>query len=335
MSNTSIAPKDKFFKTMDSVVLYLFILGYVYLFVYLIPWIEILGKDWTDISNYTFRIEYLARGGEEQGITGFISLLFSEYIWKVILLGIGEFFQDYREGLYLVSYVALLLYALFTFKRVHFLLAIALMINPMFVDLIMGQIRIALAFPILLLAFHYRIYRRFSILLILIALFIHTATILFLGIYFLLKIIDYYTEHRSLYFVSLGLGVAMALFIKYGVIFLLSIVGDRRAAYADSYQSSSLTFSLPWLIIALLLTWKANFESKEERLITAFSVLMISLFFTVSALGLYGQRYVAISIPLIIIAIGFMPKHFRHWTWAYLFFYQFLQWKYRVVLTII
>ncbi len=328
--------RNAFTHPLDRVVVYLFIFGFGYIYVHMIPWVEIFGEDWKDISRYLFRIAYLARGGEEREYSG-ISVLFSEILWKEILLWINQFFESHREGLFFCSYLALVFYSLFTFRRVNILLALVFFFNPMFIDLILGQIRMALAFSLLLWAYGMRERRVIFFMLLSVSVMIHTGTLLFMGIYLVLKKMDERYGKEIFYKLSLIFGILFAFFIKYGLILILFIVGDRRAdSYASgSIASSSMAFSLTWFMVALLLAFEADYEHEEQRMIVGFSIVMMSLMFSLSTLHLYGQRYVAISVPLIIISIGYLPKPLKQWTLIYLFIYQFLQWKYRLVLTII
>lgn len=334
MSSPLSTPRDAFFKSLDEALFYLFIFAFSYLFVYTIPWVELFGEDWVDVGRYLFRIEYLERGGEEREYTGF-SILFSEFIWKGILLAIAAFYADHRDGIYLVSYVSLLLYSVFTFRRINILLAIVFFFNPMFVDLIMGQNRMALAFPVLLLAYSVRQRATLAWSLLVVAVFIHTGTLIFIVIYFTLKYFEKRLAYKKLYLTAMSLGIFIALMLKYAVIALLAVVGDRRANNDGGVDTSSLLFSFPWLIIVFMFLWKGETDKEEGRIVIGFSIVTMVLLFVTSALNVYGQRFVAVSIPLIVIAISYLPKHFRHWTWGYLFLYQFLQWKYRAVYTIL
>ena len=176
------------FKQIDMILLFLLILSYAYFFVYIIPWIDILGKDFSDIRNYMERIEYLNQGLPEREFHG-ISILFSEYLWKYISIAIGRFFNDYRAGLYLVSFISISLYSFFTFRRVNIILVSLLLITPMFIDLVMGQLRMSIAFPLLLVGYELR-GKTISLIPILTAIFIHSASFIFITVYFILKYIE-------------------------------------------------------------------------------------------------------------------------------------------------
>ena len=321
------------FKQIDMILLFLLILSYAYFFVYIIPWIDILGKDFSDIRNYMERIEYLNQGLPEREFHG-ISILFSEYLWKYISIAIGRFFNDYRAGLYLVSFISISLYSFFTFRRVNIILVSLLLITPMFIDLVMGQLRMSIAFPLLLVGYELR-GKTISLIPILTAIFIHSASFIFITVYFILKYIEREFPLESLYRNGMILALFMAFFMKYGVDIILIAVGSPKANYNSIIEATSISYSLLWFLLALVLILKAPIQDIEERIIISFSVTMMSFFFFASVFGVYGQRYVAISIPLIIISINYLPKHYKQAIFVTFLLYQFLQFKYWLTLILI
>jgi hypothetical protein len=325
--------RETFFNAMDHILLFLLVIGYAYFFIYTIEWVEIIGHDFADMRNYLERIEYLRRGLPEREFSG-IGLIFSEYLWKFITIMIGLFFDDHRAGLYLVSFTSLSLYTFFTFRRVNIVLAAALLLTPMFVDLILGQVRMSLAFPTLLMAYELRT-KKISFLILVIAVFIHTGTLIFIGTYFILKYIENRFEPEKLYQYSMLWAFIMVIIMKYGIDIILIAVGSPKADYASLIEASSISYSLPWFILALILVFKASYETMEERMIIAFSVTMMSFFLFASVFGVYGQRYVAVSIPLIIISLSYLPRHYKQGTILALILYQFLQYKYWFSMTLV
>ncbi len=300
-----------------------------FFYVYTIGWSDF--HTFPDINNYIYRIEYLANGGEESVHRG-ISYFFSEPVWKYLLQSIANIFnQDsYLNGFYLTAFFSLFIYAYFTFQRIHPILAIIFFLNPMFIDLIMGQTRIALSFSLLLLAFQYKNkVLLFSILLVVCATLIHTTALLFVGIYVLLIFLYSKFNERSYYTTAFLLSIAIPVFLRYIAPIILSAVGDRRFN-VTAYGSSSLTYALIWLIISLILvTFSNNYiKSKNQSIIIGYAIVMTGLFFFSSLMGLYGQRFVALSIPLIIISINYLPKYYREMTFIALGLYLEIQWIY-------
>ena len=310
---------------------YLLIILYSYIFVYLLPWEDI--KIFSDIENYLSRILYLSRGGEERTFSG-LSILSGEGLWKFILLNIAHSGYDYKEFLYFISFISLSIYAFFTIKRVNIILILVFFLNPMFIDLIMGQIRIALAFSLLLIAYEMKS-KKIALALLFSAIFIHTAALLIIGIYFILFRMSLLFRTRKYFLYSIIFALIVSLFLKYGIDILLVGLDDKRVNYSSVIKASSISYSLFWFLITLILVLKAKFGNEKNNIIIAFSIVMMSIFFFSSLIGSYGQRYVAISIPLIVISINYLPKYYREGTFILFGIYQLLQliyWtKYQII----
>jgi len=328
MTRDYFRPKD-----IDIFAQWLLILSFAYFFVYFISWTGILGKEFVDILNYLHRIDYLHHGGDEMAYTG-IKWVLSEPLWRWIVIGIGENFTNPRMALYLVSFVALLLYGNFLFRRVEFYVGIIFLFNPMFVNLIVEQVRIALAFSLVVFAYDMP-FKKLSVPLLIMAFLIHASMPIFLGIYFILYKLNSWVEPKKYYLYALFTALFIALFMKYGLDLILTAIGDRHAGYGDIIDASSIAFSIVWFMIAMMLSIKADFQDSKNRILVAYAITIMSFFFFASALDIYGQRYVAVSIPIIIVAISYLPKHYKQATYVALFAYNMLMFKYWLELTII
>jgi hypothetical protein len=195
-----------------------------------------------------------------------------------------------------------------------------LLLNPMIIDMIIAQIRIALAFGLILMAYDLRS-RWGSALLIVVAFLIHASMPVFLGIYYILYYLNGEIKAKKIYLVSLALAIILALFMKYGIDTILNLIGDRHAGYEDVIKGSTLSYSLVWIIIAMILATFALYENDEERIIIAYAITIMSFYFFASALGIFGKRYVTVTMPFIIIAIGYLPKHYKQGTYLLLFLF--------------
>jgi hypothetical protein len=80
--------------------------------------------------------------------------------------------------------------------------------------------------------------------------------------------------------------------------------------------------------MALVIAPFATFEHDRERIIAGYAITMMSFFFFSSLLGMFAQRYVALTIPLIIVSVGYLPKHIKQATYTGFFFYNLLQFSY-------
>ena len=322
----------------NSYLRYILALIFATLFVYVIPWVELFGEEFHDIPFYITRIIYLKAGGDEAVYSG-IGWFFSEPLWKGIIIAIGNIFEDYRDVLYGISFFIVFVYTSFLIKRVEFYVAMIFLFNPMMVHLFIEQIRIAFAFSLVLIAYEiYRINRAslyFALLLLLIAPLIHTAIFVFYAIYAVLYYADSRVEDKKYYLVSIGIALFIALFMKYGANIVLMMVGDRRANYEKVIESSSIAYSIAWFIISWILAAFAEFKEHQSRIVVAYAITVMTFFFFSSVLNMFAARFVAVIMPFIIIAISYLPKHFKQGTYLFLLAYNLYSFKYWLKLTLI
>ena len=299
-----------------------------FVFVYLFHWTDMIGREFWDIGNYMSRIAYLARDGNEASLS-ILQWMFEEPLWKSMVIFIGNVVDaaHYRSALYFISFMALFLYGSFFFRRIEYYIIIVLFFNPLMVNLFIEQIRSALAFSLLLVAYDLSS-RRATIFIIITAFLIHASMLIFVLIYFMLKKLNSVVEARKYYLVILGISILMAFFMRYGLDFILQIMGNRHAGYNEYAKGSSLAFSTFWFLLALVLSIFSNFENEEERLTIAYSILILNFFFFTSIFGGFAQRYVSLSFPIVIIAISYLPKHFKQVTYMALFAYSLLMFRY-------
>lgn len=301
-------------------------IGFSFLFVYVIPWDDL--KDFNDIENYINRMIYINDGGTEQVYTG-ISIISSELVWKLILVNLSsiEVFEDnYRAVLYLISFVSLFIYSQFSFKRVAPIIFVLLAFNPLFMHLIIEQVRIALAFSLLLLVYENRDIN-WIYLLIPICILIHTAVLLLVFLHFVSQYIIKNSNKNKVYLRVLIISFIIAIFLKFGADYVLAFLGDRRVNYSS--EGSSLLFSTIWIIYAIILVIHCNRNNTDLMRIASYSILMMGLFFASSLIGSYGQRYIALSIPMIIISLnGIRNYNVKYMSFFVLGLYNIVSWFY-------
>ena len=61
----------------------------------------------------------------------------------------------------------------------------------------------------------------------------------------------------------------------------------------------------------------------------------MGFYFFASALGIFAVRYVTVIMPIIILAIGYLPKHFKQGTYLFLLAYNIYSFKYWLQLSIL
>ena len=315
----------------DRVSNWIFSLLYAYIFIYLIPWTEFYGKELADIHAYMARIIYLHRGGNEAFYTG-INWILSEPIWKEVILFIGDYTTDYRGALYFISAVTVFIYISFLLKRVEWYIAMIFLVNPMMVDLFLAQMRSALAFGIVLMAYDLSLRENRSkivpLILLLVALMIHASMPLFYLFFFLLYYYNSRVEDYKYYFIALIFGILIAFFMKYGVTTILALIGDRHAGFDEYIKGSSIAYSISWMIIAFIIGTFGDFSDRRQRILVAYAIMIMSYFFFSSVLGVFAARYVALVMPLIIVSISYLPIHIKQGTYLFLLLYNIYAFKY-------
>jgi len=308
---------------------YLFVsLIYSIIFVYIIPWTELKNEEFIDLFNYTDRIIYLSNGGREREFFG-ISFLFSEVIWKYILIYMTMLIKDPWIIVSVISFISLFIYTYIVLKKTNNYFLLILLFNPMFIELIMGQIRIAFAFALFLIAYELLISNRLKILsysLIIIIPLIHTAMLIIIAVFSYIYFFNSYFKNIKYYYIwAIISALLLSLLLKYGADILLLNVGDKRANYSQIIEASSIKYSFFWFILSILVFMFSTTIRKEENNIIIFSLIMMSIFFFSSLIGAYGQRYVAIAIPLILICISFFKQKYQVYLYSLIFIYLLLQ----------
>ena len=317
---------------------YILALLFATVFVYVIPWVELFGEEFHDIHNYVKRIVYLKQGGDEAIHHG-VGWLFSEPLWKEMILFTGNYLEDYRAVIYGLSFIIAFSYSAFLLKRVEFYIAMIFLFNPMMVHLFMEQVRISLAFSLVLWVYSIReednsaLY--FPLLLLILAPLIHSAILVFYFVYAVLEYLDRRVEDKKYYLIAIGTALFMALFMKYGANIILMMVGDRRANYGKIIESSSISFSIAWFIIAWIVATFAEFQERQSRVVVAYAITMMCFFFFSSLLNMFASRYVAVIMPFVIISISYLPKHIKQGTYLFLLAYNIFSFKYWLKLSII
>jgi hypothetical protein len=304
-------------------------------FVYIIPWVEIKGAEFTDLINYTNRMLYLLQGGTEREYNG-ISILSSEILWKYLLIYLATIFKDPYNGIYLISAISLFIYTFIILKETNNFYYLILLFNPMFIQLIMDQVRIAFAFSLFLLAYELIMTNKFKIiayLIIIISPLIHTAMIIIISVFLLIYSFNKYFYNIKVYYIwAIITALFISLFLKFGADIILTSIGDKRVNYSEVINANSIKYSIFWFVLSVYIFISANTVKKEENNIIIFSLIMMCIFFFSSMMNAYGQRYVAISIPLIIISVSFLPKKKQLYGFAMIFVYMLLQFYYWIKL---
>ena len=281
-------------KLVDLLAIIIFITAMI-----LVPWEQLQGYEFLDRQVY---IEYFLYGKnvlEYREFNGILDYLTYEALWHKVIAALVDDAGIPIDHIFLAISVLSLATSSFFLIRRHNPLSLLLLINPLLVDLAFSQLRIALAFSLLVIGYLIR-KRTLFITLVLIAMFIHTATIIFAGIIIAVLLVKrYFSEkgaNKVLIFSFLCVvGLCISLVISPLRETILSTVGDRRLDYDD--HASSFLYSSFWIGMLVLCAFQNKSFLQDE--VNCYSIIILSLvFFNVITSG-YSTRFIAVSLPML------------------------------------
>jgi hypothetical protein len=298
------------------------------------PWGQMVQEQNPDVKEYLARIEHLLTGSDlDVDSMSLFQYLLHEPIWRYILILIGENFHKPIEGLMLISFSTILVYAFFLCGRVNLFLISFFLFNPVVVDLVMAQVRSAFAMAIFLIALTIKT-RALKLIVIGMASMIHTVVSIFFIIYLVAKYLESKKDnynYRILGIQAFICGVVFAIIMGGGKGFLFSITGDRR--FAPSYEDTqiSLVYLSYWILLALVLAQPSIQrlgESFKEYWTSYFVIIMFTLPFVMGIFNTNGIRFVPLSFPIFLYSMTSYTAQVRSSIFVSLFAYQIIQYLY-------
>lgn len=298
------------------------------LFVFL-SWALFGIKKFPDIDNYLAQIDPILIGVYTD-IDGFdlLEVMVSEPLWRYAMLFIGLFFDESINGFLLISFFCITTYAYFLFGRVNIFLASFFLLNPLVIDLVMSQIRSALAIALCLVALMIK-KRSFGLILIVIAGLIHTAIFIIPVVYIFAKLLERVQskfDYKLCGLFAICLGLAIAVLLSSGREIILGLVGDRRAEY--DVEASSILYLGYWMLLALALLFARDRNRFADGWSSYFSIVILSMPFFMGILSTNGSRFLALGFPVVLYSMVTRVSPTREVLIGSLFFYQLVQYVY-------
>jgi len=295
-----------------------------------IPWPNIFkaiyGYPFIDRSNYLNYILYRQSVLETHEFKTVLDFISGEYLWHYLIRFIVHQEIPAEVFFYSITVLSLTIFSYFLVSR-HGIFSLFLLLNPLIIDLTFSQLRIALALSILLLC--YIINKNyFTIIAIIISLLIHTASVLFILMFFYSAFL-----YKHLHNIKYGYYSAFLLLSVAGVIIslcigpfreqILTLIGDRRALYND--MSSSLLYLSFWIFLFVIMGIKAKKYLNTE--IQYFTVIILALVTVSPFTGAYSSRFIASSFPCLISTILInWHKKYGIFVLSIFMFYSLTQW---------
>lgn len=278
------------------------------IFMMLMPWVDLQGFEFVDRERYINYFLYEDNILDYREFNGLVDYIKNEALWHYLIpllkdglsLGLNQIF-------FVISVFCLTVFGLFM-VRYQPPWAVFLMASPLMVTLAFSQLRMALAYSLILLA--YMVRRKFLVvLLVLPALFIHTSIAMFVALYIGMRIMErlYQKYWPNKIFITMacvffGASISVAIGPLRDVI--LGAIGDRRADYGDA--SSSILYTLFWLglLVATLFQRGSYYKSEVNR----YAIIILSLVSLNLLTGGYTLRFLSIGMPMIMSAMLDMDK---------------------------
>lgn len=276
------------------------------LIVVLIPWENIRSTEYRDLSayiNYIDNYENRIYWFDYSTLTSKISY---EWGWHYFIdllnnkLGFSSTYVLLVVSVFILT-VAFLLISSVKNKRACFLV-----LNPIYIDFTYAQVRSAFAVAFVTLSIMaFRKNKILSLILLIPALFIHTASFVFVFIFYSAFLTNKYLESQNKKFIiAVFVGLISSIITGPYMSVLLGLIEDRRVDYKD--LSSPILYMSFWVILFLFFLIKF-FSGKIKNLNNYYFYLSISIltmiFINIFISG-YSSRFLAAAMPFLILTIS-------------------------------
>jgi hypothetical protein len=277
-----------------------------------LPWEAIRGNEFADVQNYTLRIKIIQEHGSDYFLWDWsiVGLLKFEFLWfQIISLAASN---DFEAVLFVKSITAICAFINHNYLKRTFgaWWGMAILINPITIDLLSSQVRGALAFSLFLLLTGNRLEnspKKINAALLFALPFIHTAMIYVLLVYFLSitlsKRKNFNSELKNITAIAFAVCGGVAIFLV--VPSLAEAVGDRRNF--SQVAVKSIAYLAFWILWGLLLSLN-NSNIPHSRWEYYFAIIICLSGALLDILGIPGFRFIALSVPIIFATLPFATK---------------------------
>jgi len=295
----------------------------------LIPWESFQIGGFVDKKEYYSYFIYEKNILTYRNFDGLSDYLKHEALWHYVIDLLIHYFKINIDYIFnFISFFCVFIFSFFLVKNKGYL-SFILLTNPLLIDLAFSQFRLALVLSILLTAylFNKKVVTFFALL---ICVFIHTATLLFFGIFFIIFLyrlfINKSNRKRKPFVLLLFVGLFVSLAIGPGLEIILSFFGDRRAVVYVGDASSGIKYTLFW--IGLLFLCALQDHNFYRNNVNCYAVIILSICMFNLFTGGYTSRLIAASLPMIMYAILGFNQNLRYMSMILYLFYVSLQWIY-------
>ena len=265
-------------------------------------WATLNGTGFIDLENY---LEGFDSGWYYWQVMhlDWLRFILSEGIWVTVADSIINIVDDSHFAFYLLGLASLFVMSIYVCNRTRSIWYLWILASPAMIDLAVGELRSAVGGALFYLAIGTRL-GPLRIALFVAAIGIHTSYIVFVGIYLSYHAITLFAlrgrlfNGRLVWLLAAAIGSAVLAVLQNAV---LESVGDRRADIY-LYLTSGTMLLAAWGLFGAGLSvadWRRRLSFEAYLFIFA-----CGLFATSNFLGLYGQRWVAVALPSLAVALS-------------------------------
>lgn len=268
-----------------------------------ISWDSLRGSPYVDRDNYSYYIDYAVNKVYQKDFLTLQSHITGEWLWhKMIDFSVVSLGLNSTEIMIFITFLITLLAALFLASRFHFL-SLIFLINPIFINFIYSQLRLAFAMSILFISLYlFNKKNKLYIPLLLTTPFIHTSAIIFIFIFYSSLIIQKkISSNRVKSLISVAVGIIAGIVSGPLMSTILSALDDRRSEYGD--LNSSFAYLSFWLVLLLYFLVKGFFEKNNKPFDFYLSIAILTLVAVHSIFSGYPTRFLAACFPFLLAAI--------------------------------
>jgi hypothetical protein len=269
----------------------------------LMPWQDIQGGAFID------RQVYFDIFSSESSIiiplewSTLIPFILNEQLWSITVRWLNNSMHISLTVIFsVITFMVVFSYSYFVACRVG-TIAVLLLLNPLLVDLAYSQLRISLAMVFLLAAYNIK-NALIAGIFILVACFIHTASLLFVFmaglVFYCIRLTGRYDLGRVASYLSfVGIGFLIAVMVGPLRTWILEYFGDRRVSY-DALPTSWVYASI-WVFILCLASIQYSSFFRDRANTIAITFLSVYTFCTL--FSVYGLRFLAAALPFFVVAL--------------------------------
>jgi hypothetical protein len=282
--------------------------------VLLTPWEALAGFTFYDFHVYVENFQPDQESLREMhDLRSPLEFFTYEILWDEFVRLLVRIAGDPYLVMKAISGFVLWVNAYLLYRRYGYLLPTLMMLNPLFLDFALSQLRLAFAISLLLIALSMRS-RVLPLCLVAAALFIHTSTPLFIGLFLVAKYVERHGQEWQLHRILAIAGVvcaALIFLLAFGREALLLVMEDRRASvYSDPDSSSSLMYVSFWFgLLAMQCLAGREYLRRPDNL---YAAMILFLFVGLTMLGTYGSRFAAAAYPVVVAATLNLPAENRN-----------------------